>query len=1124
MLSLLLITLFFNGALSQGVLGVDFGTMSFKQALITPGTFDMVLNEQSGRATPTALAYDRSERFFGKQAADLAMKKPSQAWPFLPRLAGLSYEEAAALQGSVYHPYEIVNVSGRAGIHLCDEEPELLVDTALGSIFRYASGLVADANEGTFVRDAVIVVRPQASHAERATIESALRMADYSPLGFISSTMAGAINFASKRKLDGDGEDEATFDRLFAVYDMGATRTSATIVRFSSTTEERGKFKKTNVTVGVVEALGHGWDDNLGGMDFDTRIATTLRERAIAEATKAGIEDAEHRLRTGTKAFARLMKEAKKTKHVLSTLPETTSIIESLLPDFDFQSPVTRADLSEWCADLLDRASKPLEAAVRAATDAALAEGEDPIDLADLDGVEIIGGGSRVRAVQERLEATLTEGGCTADPLLQRHIDGDEGAVFGAVFYGALLSRGFRVKELKVKDSIPHGGSAVISYYQETDEEETPTTRDVVLFKPNARVRAKKTLSLRTAKSINATLAYDDGQPFAQCFVTGVPKSGVVHNLTDATPKCAVSFAVNNLGNLEVTSAKVEAAEWKVKHFPKPKPVSPPPPPPPPAAAKGEGEGDEAEGAEGEEEEAAPAVDESLHIVSADDESVASLGLPHLGGVEDVVESYMKQDWSIFTVTHLAVTKDGVPIVPGAEGEGEGDEEGASSSFYERFMGVFRGASGDEEVIAYVRAQVGDEESVRFLDARLRVDSDKVASVAADEEAIEAEADADADVDAESESDADVDVDADVETEDEGPGAAAPPDVEGAAEEEEQSRSFVCEGAVLHPAADEAEDDADALGPLDRVPVTPAPPPPPVWREVPLKKSLIVDCVPVPGAPAALTSLERLEQQVILDRLDKLDEDRARVAELRNSLETLVYTMKERLYDEDVETVTTEESRDSLREQLSEHSDWLYEDEAEDASLDTVQARVDLVNEMMEPVLTRARDFAQGAEEAEKARDGLVAADEMLLNLTKARNLTDDDIENATATIAAVRDWLTEAEEAQAALDPVTDEPTLALAEIESRMTDVSRLLKRLARKPKKRSAKKATKGKGKGAKDAPNFSQEELEELLEKAKAGAGEDDEVRRMAEEFAAARAAEKAAKEAAAGEGEGAKDEL
>jgi len=97
---------------------------------------------------------------------------------------------------------------------------------------------------------------------------------------------------------------------------------------------------------------------------------------------------------------------------------------------------LTREQFEEWCADLLQRVSGPVLAAL----------GADQLTMANISSVEIVGGGVRVPKVQAILKEAL------GIEELQKHLNGDEAAVLGAVFFGAQQSTTMRVPEYKVKD------------------------------------------------------------------------------------------------------------------------------------------------------------------------------------------------------------------------------------------------------------------------------------------------------------------------------------------------------------------------------------------------------------------------------------------------------------------------------------------------------------------------------------------------------------------------------------------------------------------------------------------------------------------------------------------------
>jgi len=135
-------------------------------------------------------------------------------------------------------------------------------------------------------------------------------------------------------------------------YDMGASSTEATLVAFST-----GKDAKKKV-VTKFEVKGVGYDRQLGGNDFDYRLAKHIGEQF--KKTHKGPSNIFHNDRSWTK----LMKEATRVKQILSANAETYARVESILDDKDLNIRVTRADFEELVPDLFARVTKPITDAV----------------------------------------------------------------------------------------------------------------------------------------------------------------------------------------------------------------------------------------------------------------------------------------------------------------------------------------------------------------------------------------------------------------------------------------------------------------------------------------------------------------------------------------------------------------------------------------------------------------------------------------------------------------------------------------------------------------------------------------------------------------------------------------
>lgn len=209
---------------------------------------------------------------------------------------------------------------------------------------------------------------------------------------------------------------------------------------------------------------GHGWDEALGGRDFDMKVAKFF-------ARKAEQKLGEGKVMTNKRTLERLLRESRKvkevcvfrnlkvkivshltslSKQVLSANLDSQISLPDLVPDYDFFSSITREEFEKECADLLSRAVLPVQKALESAN----------LTPQDIDFVEVIGGGSRVPSIHAAIAKYMGRED------VDRHLNGDEAAVFGAAFYAATQSTSFRVKnDILLKDATAYGIGTFLSFH-----------------------------------------------------------------------------------------------------------------------------------------------------------------------------------------------------------------------------------------------------------------------------------------------------------------------------------------------------------------------------------------------------------------------------------------------------------------------------------------------------------------------------------------------------------------------------------------------------------------------------------------------------------------------------------
>lgn len=140
--------------------------------------------------------------------------------------------------------------------------------------------------------------------------------------------------------------------------------------------------------------------------------------------------------------------------------------IESLIDDVDYRSRLSRTDLESAMSDAVSLFSSPIPSALSAAG----------IRLDDVTSLILFGGNTRVPFVQAAIRDAL--GG---RDIIAQNVNADEGAVLGAAYYGAALSRQFKMKSIEVSET------SVWDFTLGTDE---------VIFPKGTRMGTKKALVL----------------------------------------------------------------------------------------------------------------------------------------------------------------------------------------------------------------------------------------------------------------------------------------------------------------------------------------------------------------------------------------------------------------------------------------------------------------------------------------------------------------------------------------------------------------------------------------------------------------------------------------------------
>ncbi|MBP9820539.1 molecular chaperone DnaK [Candidatus Saccharibacteria bacterium] len=389
------------------IIGIDLGTTNSAMAVMQAGDPEIIANAEGNRTTPSVVAINKSgERLVGPQARRQAVTNPDKTVYEMKRLIGRRWEDKEVQRDIKLMGYKMVKgKDGSVKVQMGDKDysPEELSAMVL-------SKLKADAESflGSPVSEAVITVPAYFDDAQRQATKDAGKIAGLEVKRIINEPTAAALAYG----LDKKGKDEK-----IVVYDLGGGTFDVSVLELGD---------------GVFEVKSTNGDTHLGGADFDRAIVNYL----LSEFKKEhGIDITDDKA-----AMQRLRDEAEKAKIELSTANEVDINLPFLTATSDgpihFEIKLTRAKLESLVGDLVDRTAAPCEKAIK---DAGL-------KASDIDAVVLVGGMTRMPAVQEKVKKIFGK-----EPM--KGVNPDEVVALGAAIQGGVLAGS--VKDVLLLDVTP---------------------------------------------------------------------------------------------------------------------------------------------------------------------------------------------------------------------------------------------------------------------------------------------------------------------------------------------------------------------------------------------------------------------------------------------------------------------------------------------------------------------------------------------------------------------------------------------------------------------------------------------------------------------------------------------
>ncbi len=388
------------------IVGIDLGTTNSCVAVMEGGKPTVIANSEGGRTTPSVVAYAKNgDRLVGQIAKRQAVMNPQNTFYSVKRFIGRKSDEVKQETTEVSYTVER-DSSGNVKLDCPQQGKKFAPEEVSAQVLRK---LIDDASKylGETVTQAVITVPAYFNDSQRQATKDAGKIAGVEVLRIINEPTAASLAYGLDKKSN----------ETILVFDLGGGTFDVSVLEVGD---------------GVFEVLSTSGDTHLGGDDFDKKIVDWIAEEF---QRNEGVD-----LRKDKQALQRLTEAAEKAKIELSSATQASISLPFITATQDGPKHVdmtlTRAQFESLCSDLLDRCRVPVEQALKDAK----------LSASDLDEVVLVGGSTRIPAVQELVKRITNK-----DP--NQGVNPDEVVAIGAAVQAGVL--GGEVKDILLLDVTP---------------------------------------------------------------------------------------------------------------------------------------------------------------------------------------------------------------------------------------------------------------------------------------------------------------------------------------------------------------------------------------------------------------------------------------------------------------------------------------------------------------------------------------------------------------------------------------------------------------------------------------------------------------------------------------------
>ncbi|MFT7626813.1 MAG: molecular chaperone DnaK [Ulvibacter sp.] len=387
------------------IIGIDLGTTNSCVAVMEGSESTVIPNAEGKRTTPSVIAFvEGGEIKVGDPAKRQAVTNPTKTISSIKRFMGNKYSESKKEADRA--AFKVVK--GDNDTARVDIDGRMYTPQELSAMILQKMKKTAEDYLGQDVTEAVITVPAYFNDSQRQATKEAGEIAGLIVRRIINEPTAAALAY---------GMDKKGIDQKIVVFDFGGGTHDVSILELGD---------------GVFEVLSTDGDTHLGGDDVDQKIINWLADEFQAEESMD--------LRKDPMALQRLKEAAEKAKIELSSAAQTEINLPYVTATASgpkhLVKSLTKAKFEQLIDDLVKRTIKPCETALKAAG----------LKKTDIDEIILVGGSTRIPAVQEAVEKFFGKAP-------NKGVNPDEVVAVGAAIQGGVLSGD--VKDVLLLDVTP---------------------------------------------------------------------------------------------------------------------------------------------------------------------------------------------------------------------------------------------------------------------------------------------------------------------------------------------------------------------------------------------------------------------------------------------------------------------------------------------------------------------------------------------------------------------------------------------------------------------------------------------------------------------------------------------